>query len=329
MLSCRSLQPGANEDIVMQAIRQNIRCQQHMAAAVSSNSEQGNFHPDQLPCKHEKGLSESSAHHADLTEHLHKHALRHRNQTHCCQHSYQPSNHSGHLHRSSSSSNRAVQQSRAAHQSSMREGGTAGRQAAALLTHRQQPAGSSCCSMRGFASMPDRILQKDSQHDMGSSSHSERGFTSTSEPAQQSAALAAEPAQQAFVPPGRAQNAPASPWTPTRELRKRNFLPRRMGHLMEVLHAACPQNIAARHDKHCETLVPFAVHAPSAPSSGALCRCSTGRPRRELQSRGNFRTLRQEICWSSHWYVTPATPAQASAGTSHHPVPIVHSPEFV
>ena len=57
---------------------------------------------------------------------------------------------------------------------------------------------------------------------------------STMETAQQSAALAVEPAQQAFIPPGRIQNAPAAPWTPTRELRKRNFLPRRMGHLMQV-----------------------------------------------------------------------------------------------
>ena len=43
MLSCRSLQPGANEDIVMQAIRQNIRCQQHMAAAVSQTQSRATF----------------------------------------------------------------------------------------------------------------------------------------------------------------------------------------------------------------------------------------------------------------------------------------------
>lgn len=36
------------------------------------------------------------------------------------------------------------------------------------------------------------------------------------------------------VSPGRVQNIPPPPWMPTRELKKRNFLPRRMGHLMQV-----------------------------------------------------------------------------------------------
>ena len=40
--------------------------------------------------------------------------------------------------------------------------------------------------------------------------------------------------EQPVVTPGRVQHTPAPPWTPTRELRKRNFLPRRMGHLMQV-----------------------------------------------------------------------------------------------
>lgn len=35
--------------------------------------------------------------------------------------------------------------------------------------------------------------------------------------------------------PGRVHNLPPPPWTPTKDLRKRNFLPRRMGHLMQVL----------------------------------------------------------------------------------------------
>ena len=66
-----------------------------------------------------------------------------------------------------------------------------------------------------------------------------RGFASSAaDPAQQSAAPeaapASAPAQPAFVPPGRVKNAPAPPWTPTRELKKRNFLPRRMGHLIQV-----------------------------------------------------------------------------------------------
>ena len=67
-------------------------------------------------------------------------------------------------------------------------------------------------------------------------SHNMRGFANASEPAQQSAAAApaAAPVEESFVPPGRIQNAPAPPWTPTRELKKRNFLPRRMGHLMQV-----------------------------------------------------------------------------------------------
>ena len=58
-----------------------------------------------------------------------------------------------------------------------------------------------------------------------------RGFAGAAEGEQQSAAA---PAEQAFTPPGRVQNTPAAPWTPTQELRKRNFLPRRMGHLMQV-----------------------------------------------------------------------------------------------
>ena len=60
-------------------------------------------------------------------------------------------------------------------------------------------------------------------------SGSMRGFAGASEAEQQSTA-----AEQAYTPPGRVQNAPAMPWTPTQELRKRNFLPRRMGHLMQV-----------------------------------------------------------------------------------------------
>lgn len=36
------------------------------------------------------------------------------------------------------------------------------------------------------------------------------------------------------VPPGRVQNTPPPPWTPTHQLKKRNFLPRRMGHLIQV-----------------------------------------------------------------------------------------------
>lgn len=113
--------------------------------------------------------------------------------------------------------------------------------------------------------MPERILQSDGHHDMSSSNRSERGFASASEPSQQSAVSAAEPAQQAFVPPGRVQNAPAPPWTPTRELRKRNFLPRRMGHLMEVLHAACPYLAyrAHHHHEHCVASVTSTVSAPS------------------------------------------------------------------
>jgi hypothetical protein len=39
----------------------------------------------------------------------------------------------------------------------------------------------------------------------------------------------------AHIPRGRIQIVPPPPWTPTRELKKRNFLPRRMGHLMQVL----------------------------------------------------------------------------------------------
>ncbi|CAL5227160.1 g10074 [Coccomyxa viridis] len=98
--------------------------------------------------------------------------------------------------------------------------------------------------MRGFASMPDAALQRDSQHYTGRVTQSGRGFASSSEPAQQSAAPAAESAQQPFIPPGRIHNAPAPPWTPTRELRKRNFLPRRMGHLMEVLDREAQEKAA-------------------------------------------------------------------------------------
>ena len=57
------------------------------------------------------------------------------------------------------------------------------------------------------------------------------------------AAVAAAPAEgsasedsmvTAPVPPGRVHNIPPPPWTPTHQLKKRNFLPRRMGHLIEV-----------------------------------------------------------------------------------------------
>lgn len=46
--------------------------------------------------------------------------------------------------------------------------------------------------------------------------------------------------------PGRVHNLPPPPWTPTKDLRKRNFLPRRMGHLMQVLTpslADCPVGV--------------------------------------------------------------------------------------
>lgn len=43
-----------------------------------------------------------------------------------------------------------------------------------------------------------------------------------------------EAAGLAFLTPGRVQNKPAPPWTPTRELKKRNFLPRRMGYMMKA-----------------------------------------------------------------------------------------------
>ena len=62
-------------------------------------------------------------------------------------------------------------------------------------------------------------------------SGSMRGFAGAAETEQQGAAAPAEPA---FTPPGRIQKLPAAPWTPTQELRKRNFLPRRMGHLIQV-----------------------------------------------------------------------------------------------
>ncbi|CAK0758229.1 hypothetical protein CVIRNUC_002604 [Coccomyxa viridis] len=68
-----------------------------------------------------------------------------------------------------------------------------------------------------------------------------RGFAGAAEAEQQSAAA---PAEKAFTPPGRIQNTPAAPWTPTQELRKRNFLPRRMGHLMQVLEEEAAEKAA-------------------------------------------------------------------------------------
>ena len=55
------------------------------------------------------------------------------------------------------------------------------------------------------------------------------------------AASSSTAAQDKLVTPGRAQNTPPPPWTPTRELRKRNFLPRRMGHLMQARMCHNPQ----------------------------------------------------------------------------------------
>ncbi len=171
-----------------------------------------------------------SLHPSGPVHHLHEHSLSQRYRSHGCQQSHQPPGHMTRTSRGFSSSS---------HYSSRSVYGIASPHAAAALRLEQGPAGSSCCSTRGFASMPGTALQRDSQHGTGSATQRGRGFASASEPAQQSAAPAAEPAQQAFVPPGRVQNAPAPPWTPTRELRKRNFLPRRMGHLMEVHHHAC------------------------------------------------------------------------------------------
>ncbi|CAL8466669.1 g6205 [Coccomyxa elongata] len=49
------------------------------------------------------------------------------------------------------------------------------------------------------------------------------------------ACAAEETSVTAPVPPGRVHNTPPPPWTPTHQLKKRNFLPRRMGHLIQVL----------------------------------------------------------------------------------------------
>lgn len=48
------------------------------------------------------------------------------------------------------------------------------------------------------------------------------------------AGAAEETSVTAPVPPGRVHNTPPPPWTPTHQLKKRNFLPRRMGHLIQV-----------------------------------------------------------------------------------------------
>ena len=53
-------------------------------------------------------------------------------------------------------------------------------------------------------------------------------------------AAAAGPASPPRLTPGTVQNAPKPPWTPTRELQKRNFLPRRMGFMIKVGQAAWP-----------------------------------------------------------------------------------------
>ena len=180
-----------------------------------------------------------SWHHAGSVQHLREHARSQSHHSHSYQHSHQPTGCVAHTCRGFSSSSRATHQSAANHHRSRREHGIASLYAVAALRLEQGPAGSSSCSTRGFASMPDTALHRDTQHDTGSATQGERAFASASEPAQQSAAPAAEPAQQPFIPPGRIQNAPAPPWTPTRELRKRNFLPRRMGHLMEVRPPAC------------------------------------------------------------------------------------------
>ena len=207
---------------------ESLQCNARAAHGSSSASEEDTLHP-QGP----------SRFYAGPVEHLQEHALSQSHYPYGCLSSYQPSSCLGHTGRGFSSSSRVAQHNADSHRSSRAVYGITSPHVVAALNPEQRSAGSSFCSMRGFASMPDAALQRDSQHYTGRVTQSGRGFASSSEPAQQSAAPAAESAQQPFIPPGRIHNAPAPPWTPTCELRKRNFLPRRMGHLMEVSHTAC------------------------------------------------------------------------------------------
>lgn len=70
----------------------------------------------------------------------------------------------------------------------------------------------------------------------GSSLHTSSAAAAAAASAAPDTAAAAEESSSVMVavPPGRVQNTPPPPWTPTQQLKKRNFLPRRMGHLMQV-----------------------------------------------------------------------------------------------
>lgn len=71
------------------------------------------------------------------------------------------------------------------------------------------------------------------------------------------------------------QNPPREPWTPTRELAKRNFLPRRMGHLIQVqpippshcLSDACAGPDSTTHDQ-------LGPAMPALDTTGSLSRAS-------------------------------------------------------
>ncbi|BDA41044.1 probable 50S ribosomal protein L19 [Coccomyxa sp. Obi] len=73
------------------------------------------------------------------------------------------------------------------------------------------------------------------QHIMSASAlHSSAGVAAVAV-APVEASAAEEALVTAPVPLGRVHNTPPPPWTPTHQLKKRNFLPRRMGHLIQVL----------------------------------------------------------------------------------------------
>ena len=121
---------------------------------------------------------------------------------------------------------RAFSSASVPHTAGLRNGG---------LEQPSQSSGGILPACRGNVSSAETPRTADSMH-QGMPGSSLRFSSAAAAPAVAKEAAAAEESSSAVaaVPAGRVQNTPPPPWTPTQQLKKRNFLPRRMGHLIQV-----------------------------------------------------------------------------------------------